>query len=305
MGEKLLCIIDLLSHSSVRGGISRRLRSTYTLFDDDDDLRDFDVLEDIEPLRPNDRREAVVAELLRNRFNTHKDQVFFSRQLEIQHEDDFYHWITNRALHRLIGEGLVLQETRKLKAGGEIKLVWRKGYRFYKRNAKRIVAVVNEYSDPNILGVVGLHGEMMVLEGFARMQFVMRGRNTREFNGLQWNKSNHNLDFIFERDGRVYGVEVKNTLAYMDENELELKTEMCQFLGITPVFAARMLPKSWIDRLVNAGGYAMIMKYQLYPWTHKELAKRVARELHLPIDAPKALLEGTLKRFLNWHSKKL
>jgi len=38
----------------------------------------------------------------------------------------------------------------------------------------------------------------------------------------------------------------------------------------------------------------MIMQYQLYPWTHLELAKKVARELGLPI-APKALAAGTMK----------
>ncbi len=49
----------------------------------------------------------------------------------------------------------------------------------------------------------------------------------------------------------------------------------------------------------------MVMKYQLYPWTHKELAKRVAHDLGLPVDAPKGLLEGTMKRFLEWHGKQL
>lgn len=40
----------------------------------------------------------------------------------------------------------------------------------------------------------------------------------------------------------------------------------------------------------------MILKYQLYPWTHAELARRVARELTLPVDAPKSLAEGTMNR---------
>jgi hypothetical protein len=57
--------------------------------------------------------------------------------------------------------------------------------------------------------------------------------------------------------------------------------------------------------LITAGGFALIMKYQLYPWTHKELAKRVASELGLPVDAPKALSEGTMHRFLAWHRKQL
>ncbi len=80
---------------------------------------------------------------------------------------------------------------------------------------------------------MGLHGEFMVLEGFARCQFVMRGRNTREFAGKSWSESGHNLDFIFERDGRAYGIEVKNTLGYMDYEEFQIKDSAMPCVGHT------------------------------------------------------------------------
>jgi hypothetical protein len=60
-----------------------------------------------------------------------------------------------------------------------------------------------------------------------------------------------------------------------------------------------MLPKSWIFELMKAGGFALILKYQLYPWTHRELAKRVREQLEIPVDAPRFLAEGTMNRFLN------
>ncbi len=44
---------------------------------------------------------------------------------------------------------------------------------------------------------------------------------------------------------------------------------------------------------IGGRGYAMILKYQLYPCTHVELARRVEKELGLPGDAPKTLAEGT------------
>jgi hypothetical protein len=168
-----------------------------------------------------------------------------------------------------------------------------------------VVALVEEYADPNIGGAVGLHGEFMVLEGFARSEFVMRGKNTREFSGKTWTETDHNLDFIFEKDGQGYGVEVKNTLGYMEYEELQTKVRLCQFLGIRPVFAARMLPRTWMNELITAGGFGLILKYQLYPWSHKELARRVANELGLPVDAPRALKEGTMNRFMAWHRKNL
>jgi hypothetical protein len=163
------------------------------------------------------------------------------------------------------------------------------------------VQIVEEYSDPNIGGALGLQGEALVLEGFARRQFVMMGRNTQEFGPVRWRRTEHDLDFIFERDGTAYGVEVKNTLGYMPHDELLIKIEMCEELGVRPVFAARMLPKSWVKEVVDAGGFALIMKYQLYPWAHRDLARRVRDELGLPVDAPRALQDGTMDRFMRWH----
>jgi hypothetical protein len=270
-----------------------------------DEYDDFDLVDEPEEERPHDLREREALKTLQEFFRTHREQVFFSRQLEILHEDVYFHWITNRALRELREAGLLVGETRSLKTGGSINLVWYRGYRFYRRSAARLVTLVEEYADPNIGGVVGLHGEFMVLEGFARSEFVMRGRNTREFAGKVWTQTGHNLDFIFERDGRAYGVEVKNTLGYMDYDEFRTKIRICKFLGIHPVFAARMLPKTWMNELITGGGYGLIMKYQLYPWTHKELAKRVASELGLPVDAPRTLAEGTMHRFLKWHRTQL
>lgn len=125
--------------------------------------------------------------------------------MEVQNENDYFHWITNRAIRDLEAEGLVKSEWRKLSTGTSIKLLWHKGHRFYKRSAGQLVRLVEEYSDPNIGAALGLHGETMVLEGFARSQFVMASRSTREYRGKVWTNTDHNLDFIFERDGMVYG----------------------------------------------------------------------------------------------------
>ena len=103
----------------------------------------------------------------------------------------------------------------------------------------------------------------------------------------------------------AYGIEVKNTLGYMDGKEFLLKIQLCKWLGIRPVFVCRMLPKSWIHQLNSVRGFALILKYQLYPWSHRELAKRVSEQLNLPIGAPRFLEEGTMNRFLKWHARQL
>jgi hypothetical protein len=67
------------------------------------------------------------------------------------------------------------------------------------------------------------------------------------------------------------------------------------------VFAVRMLPKSWTKQVIDANGFALVLKYQLYPWSHRSLAQRVREELGLPVDTPRAPAEGTMDRFMNWH----
>lgn len=266
------------------------------------DWDDFDYEPDLE--REPDQYEISARERLTEFFDSHRSEVFFANQLAIRHEAEFFHWITYRAIADLLQEGLIVTETRKLASGSDIKLLWHRGHRYFKRDAKRVVELVEEYGSPNMSAAIGLHGETMILEGFARRQFVMQARHARAFSGRTWTESNHNLDFIFERDGIAYGVEVKNTLSYMEEAELSMKTAMCKYLDLIPVFAVRMLPKSWINDLVKSGGYAMILKYQLYPWTHGDLARKVANELGLPVDAPKALADGTMERFVRWHQRK-
>jgi hypothetical protein len=245
--------------------------------------------------------ESRARDLLAAFFEINRQRVFFSRQLEVQNEDRYFHWITNRAIRDLEGEGTILSETRNLTSGGTIKLIWHRRFRYYKREAARLTELVNEYSAPNIGAALGLQAEALILEGFASIERVMKGRDKNEYEGRSWNVTEHNLDFIFERDGRGYGIEVKNTLGYMDRAEFETKIKLCQRLGIRPVFAARMLPKSWINDLIGAGGFALILKYQLYPWAHRDLAKKVRTELGLPVDAPRRLSEGTMARFLRWH----
>lgn len=165
----------------------------------------------------------------------------------------------------------------------------------YEVSAQR---VLEEFFEANSSGV--FFGNQLAVQNEDTFFHWITYRAIRE-----WAETEHNLDFIFERDGRAYGVEVKNTLSYMDRKEFEIKIRLCETLGITPVFAVRMLPKTWAYELISRGGYAMILKYQLYPWAHIELARRVARELSLPVDAPKALAEGTMNRFETWHEKKL
>lgn len=249
--------------------------------------------------------ERDAAEALDELFNSRRQEVFFSRQVEVLHERQWFHWITKRALKTLEANGVVHSESRPLAHGGNVTLFWHRSHRYYRRDASRVVGLINEYADPNIGGALGLQGELLVLEGLAKQQFLMLGRETRSYRSREWTRTDHDLDFVFERDGIGYGVEVKNTLGYMDHDELVTKLELCRHLGLRPLFAVRMLPKTWTNEIIQAGGFALVMEYQLYPWAHRELARRVRETFGLPVDAPRSLREGTVGRFLRWHLKTL
>jgi hypothetical protein len=248
---------------------------------------------------PDSEEDKARARLLAH-FVDRPQEVFYSRQLEVLYEKEFFHWLTNRALRRLIDEKVIVTESRKLHIGTTINLVWNKSFRFYRRAATKVFNLVNDYTNAAGDGTLGMQGEHMTLAAFARRQFILRAEEANEWQGKKWLDSNHNLDFIFERNSVAYGVEVKNTLGYLDSNEFVTKIKMARFLGLKPLFVVRDLPRTWISALAKSGGFALIMRYQFYPWTHEALAGRVRDELGLPVDTPKKIEDGTMMRLEQW-----
>lgn len=194
-----------------------------------------------------DKFELQATVALKDFFKKHKEDVFYSRQLEVMFEDKYFHWITNRVIRELLKEGFIKAEDVELFSGAWMRLIFHSSLRYYTTRLKNVVALVKEYSDPIKSEVIGLHAEHLFLEGFSKNRFTLEGRNTREFNSHEWTKSDHNLDFILKRDNICYGTEIKNSLSYIDEKELEIKIELCKFLGIIPLFIVRMAPGRYID----------------------------------------------------------
>jgi hypothetical protein len=233
-------------------------------------------------------------------FEDNPEKVFYSRQLEVLFEDEYFHWLTNRALRRLVDEGRIHTETRQLSTGAPVKLLWHRKYRFYKRAADEVYKLVDRYTTAATDGALGLQGEHLVLAAFARQRFMLIAEEANEYNGIKWQMTKHNLDFIFERDGAAYGIEVKNTLGYLGIEEFLAKIRLARHIGVKPIFAVRALPRNWAWALIQAGGYAMIMTYQFYPWSHKVVADEIRKSLGLPVDTPKRIEQGTMDRFEKW-----
>ena len=254
--------------------------------------------------KPRDKVELAAREDVVEFIEANREKVFSSRQMEVHFERRYFHWITHRVLNDLLGGGHIGGESRVMKGGVPLNVFWHKGNRYTRRAVKDLIDVIEGYSEPNFTAALGNTGELLVSDGFGRFRFVQMGRNTNEFEGRRWEESEHDVDFIFERDGRAYGIEVKNTLPYINDREMKLKIRLCKHLGLTPVFVVRAMPAIWIGEVSRAGGFTLVLGYQLYPLGHKEFAREVREKTGLPVDAPRALYDGTMQRFVTWHEKR-
>ncbi|TET90471.1 MAG: hypothetical protein E3J35_06280 [Methanomassiliicoccales archaeon] len=136
-----------------------------------------------------------------------------------------------------------------------------------------------------------------------RFQFIDKHSNSCF--GKSWKKTEHNLDFIVERDGIPYGCEVKNTLDYIPRDELATKLEICDFLGLRPLFIMRGSPKSYNYEIIGRGGYVWIFLKQYYPLGYESLVKEMTEVLELPVKICRVIEEGDVDRFENWHKRQV
>jgi len=155
-----------------------------------------------------DEIQIEAEEEIRRFFRASKDKVFYSRQIEVIYEHLYFHWVTKRALDTLIDGGEIKTKTERLENSDKIKLLWHKSNRYFKRKSEELIKLVEEFSEPAFTVAIGFQGEALVLAGFAKFGFSLYGRDINEYKGKKWTKTGHNLDFIFEKDLKAYGVEV-------------------------------------------------------------------------------------------------
>jgi len=250
---------------------------------------------------PRDKVVDQAREALEEFFHANSEDVFYMQQLEVFFEKQFYHWITSKAINELIDEGLLNEEERPLLGATRVKFVFSRGHRYHRRQIAEKLKVIREYSNPQIASACGRQAEVLFFNGLTGRGFVCHGQNTNEHKGKKWAETDHDLDFILERDRKTYGAEVKNKFSYIDEEELSIKLNICRSLGVKPLFIMRGSPKSYNYRIWQAGGYAMIFETEIYPFGQQDLVKRIKETLGLPADCPKAIPDGIIDRFVRWH----
>jgi len=155
---------------------------------------------------------------------------YHRKQIEVIFEDRYFHWVTNRAVDELIDEGFLKQQKR-----ASAYFVYRADVGATENDIDMRIKVIEKYSDPAIVKGIGAYAELLYQFLFRVGGFKIVGENTNEYAGRKWMNTNHNLDYIVKKGTVAYGVEIKNTLNYMENDEFEIKLEMCEFLGLAPL----------------------------------------------------------------------
>lgn len=270
-----------------------------------DDYHDYEPEHDDRPGPGDDPAVQELEPKLMELLDSKSDTVFYETQLSVQFEKHFFHWVTSRALKDLRESGKIGSAIEELSPGVPLRFYFSRRCRYWKRKAEELRQMVLAFSGQPFARALGVQGELLIDAGLPRVGFQPVGHTVRSWNGINWMETGHDLDRVFQRDGLFYGAEIKNRLSYIPRDEFAAKLRMCEALNLIPLFIARMMPKTYIDQVRRAGGFSLIMGYQFYPVSHRDLALRVQRELGLPVDCPSRLQDSTLQRFLNWHNEKV
>ena len=216
------------------------------------------------------------------------NSIFHISQLEVLFEQEYEHDLTYRALRDLRGD---LLDSRTIEESNVV-LLWRRNLRYVTRKINAHLEMISRYSAERITKATGDYAETLTLLGLSQLGLTLVGRNTNSYLNNRWTRTGHNLDFIFEREGVGFGVEVKNTFEYINDYELQTKLEMCRTLGICPLFVVRFRKSTQWQLTQSYGGLLYIFKTKIFPPAQEELVRDIWEQTQLPVNV-----------WNDWHGK--
>ena len=228
---------------------------------------------------------------------------YHRKQIEVLFEDRYWHWVTDRAVNTLLKEGFLKEEIRMID-NVPIRFVYRYNIRRIKREINKRVKLIKRYSNPIITKAVGNYAEIIFKFMFRAHNFEIAARNTNEYCGKKWEQTSHDLDFIIRKDDIAYGIEIKNTLSYMERDEFDIKLKICKELDLVPLFILRSAPGNQFDEINKAGGFILRFKTQIYPPGQEELVKDIWDLMRLPVNVWKDIPPKIEEIFLREYRKR-
>ncbi len=263
----------------------------------------FEGPEEDEEERIPDKYFLEVQKEIKDLYDQDRESVYYLRQLQIKYEKKYFHWITYHAVNELYNFGYLKDFRTAVSKGTSTRYFFHKSNRYARRKIKEIEAIVREYSQDHITRSCGHRAEDLFCKALAMRGFMPTGQKVNIYNSRKWKKTGHDLDFVFTKDKIAYGCEIKNKLSYIEKEELEIKLDMCDYLGIKPLFIMRSSPKTYNKMIIERGGFALLYEAQIYELSQESLVKKMKKVLGLPVVCSKAIPDGIIDRFENWHNK--
>jgi hypothetical protein len=269
----------------------------------EDNIKDFEEAPEEEKGEEPDQYWLNAQRDIRELYERDKESIFYIRQLQVKFEKRYFHWVTHNALKGLLNMGYLKEERMLMGEGTSAHYFFRKSNRYPKRKIKEMNKVLEKYSSEVITRGCGCRAEDLFCNALALRGFMPKAKRVREYRGIKWEETGHDMDFVFEKDGKEYGCEIKNTLGYIRKEELLIKLGMCEKLNLIPLFIMRHSPKTYNKMIIDQGGFALIFESQIYELSQKALVGEIREKLGLPVDCPRAIPSGILDRFEKWHNK--
>lgn len=233
-----------------------------------------------------------------------KDSVFYKKQIQVIFEDKYPHDITGKAVNELIKDRFLRQEPRTFGKSKNVPVIFvcRRNLRYISNQIKKRINIMESFSDDQMNEGVGKYAEILFYHMFQKNHFKIIERHANTFKGKTWSRSTRDLDFIIEKDGISYGVEIKNTFGYMPEDEFEEKLDMCQFLGLSPLFPIRCPSPQQYQLMKGVGGLALKFKTRIFPPGNRRLVTDIWNHFRLPVNTWIEILPHIETIFLNHHN---
>ena len=256
------------------------------------------------PIQETDSYFLQAQEDIKELYEKDRESIYYLRQIQVKFEKKYYHWITNNAIIRLYKLRYLKDLRIPREKGTSTRYFIHRSNRYAKRKINKLEKIIEEYSQDHITRSCGHRAEDLFCKALAMRGFMPKAQKVKEHNGKKWEKTGHDLDFVFRRDDIDYGCEIKNTLGYIDKEELQIKLEMCSFWGIKPLFIMRYSPKTYNKMIIDYGGFSLIFETQIYELSQERLVQKIKDELGLPVICSKAIPGGIIDRFEKWHNRK-
>ena len=196
------------------------------------------------------------------------------------------HNAIDAAIRRLEDKGVIV--TTDLR-GRKRKTTGRKPLLFYRLSSMSYTRLIQETikikrdCSTFILGLssyAGFYAQKLWVKAFRELDFNILGEDKDEFDG-NTSSVEGDIDVIVERDGVVFGVEVKNGLSY--PTDIRKKFRIAAELKTIPFFVARAL--SWGDRkwLPANGGLMKLYDVSIFSPDCPKKVQECIKTLGLPI----------------------